>query len=83
MTKAICKILYAADAKESPLDEAQELVSRSVDPDMLADEEEWTNASTCFMVALGPLDHHISMVSVYSSGSKAVHVYRTNKQNLF
>ncbi|XP_008808054.2 microtubule-associated protein RP/EB family member 1B-like [Phoenix dactylifera] len=40
MTKAIRKILYAADAKDSPLAEAQELASRSVDPDMFADEAE-------------------------------------------
>ncbi|KAG1342466.1 Microtubule-associated protein RP/EB family member 1A [Cocos nucifera] len=40
MTKAICKILYAADAKDSSLAEAEELISRSVDPDMLADEAE-------------------------------------------
>lgn len=39
MTKAIQKILYAADAKESPLPEAIELIIKS--PWLFSDEAEW------------------------------------------
>ena len=42
MTRAIQKILYAADAKGSPLLGAQELVSRSLGDDEEGGEEEST-----------------------------------------
>jgi microtubule-associated protein, RP/EB family len=38
MTKAIRKILYAADAKDSPLPEADEIITKS--PGLFPDEAE-------------------------------------------
>jgi microtubule-associated protein, RP/EB family len=38
MTKAIWKILYAADAKDSPLPEANEIITKS--PELFPDEAE-------------------------------------------
>lgn len=45
MTKAIRKILYAADAQDSPLAEAQELLDNPVEDDAEAEETQWTYTS--------------------------------------